>query len=168
MSKATLDTLLARASIHDLHMRYFNAADCADRDTVAACFTRDVVAQYEGRPIAQGRDALMTQIALFTNLEQGICRISTHFAGNVLYRSLSRDRADTEINAFAYLVDAAGQAVAMRSLRYLDRLRLEDGEWKICARRHTLDWACDVPATFARPFSQKATDLDAWLGGIPA
>jgi hypothetical protein len=37
----------------------------------------------------------------------------------------------------------------MRSLRYLDRLRRTTEGWRISDRAHTLDWSCEVPATFA-------------------
>ncbi|AZG08235.1 nuclear transport factor 2 family protein [Pigmentiphaga sp. H8] len=161
-----LQRLLDRAAIHDLHTRYFNAADNADRALVETCFTDDVVAQYEGRPPARGREALLDQIALFRNLEEGKCRISTHFMGNLLFRSLTASFAETEINAFAFLVQQDGTTVSARSLRYLDRLRLEDGAWKIHARLHTLDWSCDVPASFARPFAQKLRGMDDWLASI--
>jgi hypothetical protein len=36
----------------------------------------------------------------------------------------------------------------MRSLRYLDRLRRTQDGWRISDRIHTLDWSCQVPATF--------------------
>ena len=155
MADADLQYLLDRAAIHDVLMRYFNAADCGDVQGVRACFTHDVWAQYEGRPPVQGLDALIDQIALFRNLQSGACRISTHFAGNLVYRRLEDDFAETENNAFAFLVDAAGTKVAARSLRYLDRLRREDGQWKICQRIHTLDWSSDFSCEFARAFADK-------------
>jgi hypothetical protein len=156
---AQVQVLIDRAAIHDLHMRYFNGADCARRDVVRDCFTPDVVAQYEGRPSVRGVDALVAQIALFDSLASGVCRISTHFTGNVQYKRLDAGAAETEINAFAFLVQSDEDVVSMRSLRYLDSLRRVEGQWRISARLHTLDWACNVPATTARMFAQKLTDL---------
>ena len=161
-----LQRLLDRAAIHDLHTRYFSGADSADREIVRACFTDDVIAQYEGRPSARGIDALLDQIALFRNLEDGACRISTHFMGNLRFKSLTELTAETEINAFAFLVPREGSTVAMRSLRYLDRLRRVDGAWKIHARLHTLDWSCETPSSFARAFPHKLRSVDDWLASI--
>jgi hypothetical protein len=166
-SKNGVQQLLDRAAIHDLHMRYFSGADRADRELVRECFTDDVIAQYEGRPVAQGCDALMEQIALFKNLENGSCRISTHFAGNILFKDLGEDSAETELNVFAFLIPAAGKLVSMRSLRYLDQLRRVGEHWKISARLHTLDWSCDVPTTFARSFTEKLHSVDAWKKSLP-
>jgi len=150
-----VQALLHRAAIHDLHMRYFHGADSGDRALVRTCFTDDVHAQYEGRPPVQGLDGLIAQIALFENLANGSCRISTHFTGNVRFVHIGGDTAETHVNAFAFLVNEAGDAVSMRCLRYLDRLRLQDGQWKISQRFHTLDWRSDAPCAFARPFAQK-------------
>jgi hypothetical protein len=149
------DQLLHRAAIHEVLMRYFHAADRGERDRVRSCFTDDVWAQYEGRPAVRGIDALMAQIALFDNLESGACRVSTHFAGNLLVKDLSSDRAETENNALALLVKSPGATVTVRSLRYLDRLRLVHGQWKIHARIHTLDWSAELPCSSARPFAER-------------
>ncbi len=47
--------------------------------------------------------------------------------------------------------------VAMRSLRYLDRLRRVEGGWRISERLHTLDWSCQLPATCAVTMAQRIT-----------
>lgn len=159
---AEIQNLIDRAAIHDVAMRYFHGADRADKALVRSCFTEDVQAHYEGRPPAHGADALLAQIALFDNLASGACRISTHFAGNLQYKAVAGDGAETEINAFAFLVNAVqgSDQVAMRSLRYLDRWVRQPGGWKIAARVHTLDWSCEVPASFAKSFGQR-------LNGFP-
>ncbi|WP_374221257.1 nuclear transport factor 2 family protein [Variovorax sp. E3] len=155
-----------RADIHDVLMRYFNAADSGRKDLVRNCFTEDVTAQYEGRPQAHGVDALMAQIALFDNLVSGACRVSTHFAGNLVFKSQTEELAETEHNVFAFLVNSDGTTVLARSLRYLDRLKRVNGEWRIFARLHTLDWSCEMPCTFARAFALKARDFPAdWPTG---
>jgi hypothetical protein len=160
-ARDNVQTLCDRAAIQDVLMRYFNAADRGQKDLVRSCFTEDVWAQYEGRPPVRGVDALLSQIALFGNLASGACRISTHFAGNLVFKDLSADRAEIEHNVFAFLVDEHGATVAMRSLRHMDRLRREQGQWKIFARLHTLDWSCQLPCSFARPFAQKLQEIPA-------
>ena len=161
MTNAPLSVLLDRMAVQDLLMRYFNAADRSDRKAVRSCFTQDVSAQYEGRPSVRGVDALMAQIALFDNLATGATTVATHFTGNLLFKELAGDYAETEHNVIACLVDRSGTTVAIRCLRYLDRLRREDGEWRIFARVHTLDWSCDLPCAFARPFGQKVDGFPA-------
>jgi hypothetical protein len=152
---AKLQNLIDRAAIQDVLMRYFHAADSGDKDAVRSCFTSDVVATYEGRTPVTGVDALIAQIALFDNLASGACKVSTHFAGNLQFKEIAGDRAETVTNAFAFLVSREGDTVAVRSLRYLDRLRCEGGDWKIAERLHTLDWSCNLPCAFARAFQEK-------------
>jgi hypothetical protein len=49
--------------------------------------------------------------------------------------------------------------VSMRSLRYLDRMRREQGGWRISDRIHTLDWSCQVPVNFAITLAQRVSAL---------
>ena len=158
-----MQALLDRAAIHDLHMRYFHACDSGDRALVRGCFTEDVAAHFEGREPVRGVDALIAQMAIFDNLHSGACRIATHFAGNLQFCEIAADDAQTVMNVFAFLVKPDGTSVAMRSLRYLDRLRRRQGEWKVASRFHTLDWSCDVPCTFARMFAQKPMRIPDYL-----
>ena len=69
--------------------------------------------------------------------------------------------AETETNAIALLVEpeAAADLVAMRSLRYLDRMRRQENGWRISDRIHTLDWSCQVPANFAITLAQRISVL---------
>jgi ketosteroid isomerase-like protein len=161
MKPLGVQELIDRAAIQDVLMQYFSAADAGDQHAVRACFTEDVLAQYEGRPAVRGADALLAQIVLFENLASGVCRISTHFSGNLRFKELGNGHAVTELNALACLVDKSGTTVAVRSLRYLDQMRKEDGCWKISARLHTLDWATAVPCTFARLFTEKLMSLSS-------
>ncbi|MGC4251930.1 MAG: nuclear transport factor 2 family protein [Sphingobium sp.] len=161
MEYRDLQALADRAAIQDVLLRYFHAADRGDREAMRGCFTQDVRAHYDGRAAVEGVDALIEQIGLFRNLESGACRIATHFAGNLVFRALANGHAETETNAFAFLLDASGETVAVRSLRYLDRLRREQGQWRIAARIHTLDWSGEMPCTFARAFAAKVNGFPA-------
>lgn len=154
---AEIENLVARAAIHDVVMRYFHGADRADKTLVRGCFTDDVQAQYHERAPVLGADALIAQIALFDNLASRACKIATHFVGNLQFKLVARDRAETETHAFAFLINTAqgSDQVAMRSLRYLDRWVRQAGQWKIAARIHTLDWRCEVPASFAKSLAQR-------------
>ena len=166
----TIDTqtLIDRAAIHDLHARYYQAIDLSDQAQVRRCFTDDVVAHYHGRPSVRGIDALIESIPAWPKQQSGEWKISTHFMGNLVYKHVGRDAAETEVNAFAFLVltDQPPDYLAMRSLRYLDRLVKAGGEWRIRERLHTLDWACQVPTTFAIPLAQRKNTIPTMMSGI--
>ena len=146
-----------RCEIHDLHVRYFEAVDTGDQDLVRTCFTHDVVAHYHGRPTVYGVDALVQSQPCWPKQASGEWKISTHFMGNLNYRTLEPSVAETETHAFALLVltTPPPDHLAMRSLRYIDKLVRVDGAWRISERLHTLDWSCEVPTTFAVPLAQR-------------
>lgn len=152
-----LQRLLDRAAIHDLHTRYFQGIDSANQDQVRSCFTADVRAAYDGRTSVEGIAALMGSFLAFKNKASGAWKATTHFMGNLSYTLLHDDVAETQICAFACLTMPGTPAdrVAIRSLRYLDRLRKTEDGWRICDRVHTLDWACEVPATFAAAMADR-------------
>jgi hypothetical protein len=152
-----IQRLIDRAAIQDLLMRYFRGIDSADPEQVRGCFTDDVRAAYDGRTFVDGIDALMSSFLAFRNKASGQWIATTHFMGNLSYLQLDGDIAETETYAIAFLVTpgTAANRVAMRSLRYLDRLRKAAGTWRICDRVHTLDWSCEVPAAFAASFSKR-------------
>lgn len=144
-----VEKLLGRAAIHDVLMRYFSAADRADPEAVRSCFTEDAHAHYHGREPVHGADTVVAQIALFRNMASGACKIATHFVGNLQFKMIEGDWAETEANAFAFLVGPVNGAdqVIVRSLRYLDRWQRTEGRWKIAARVHTLDWSSEMSAS---------------------
>ena len=152
-----LQHVIEREAIRELLMRYFRGIDSADRDEVRRCFTDDVRAAYDGRTFVDGIDALMSSFLAFKNKASGQWIATTHFMGNLSYLRLEDDCAETEAYAIAFLVTPGTPAsmVAMRSLRYLDRMRKSEGRWRIRDRIHTLDWSCEVPATYAAAFSRR-------------
>ena len=72
---------------------------------------------------------------------------------------LDAEIAETETYAIAFLVTPGSPAnmVAMRSLRYLDRMRRTANGWRICDRIHTREWSCDVPVSYAASFASRIT-----------
>jgi ketosteroid isomerase-like protein len=144
-----IQTLLDRAAIHDVLARYYQGLDQGNQDQVRACFTDDVCAKFDEKPASRGIDALMDSFWVFKNHKSGAWKITTHFMGNLNFNKLEGDVAETETNAIAFLVlpgrsSEAKEQLAMRSLRYLDRLRRTQDGWRICERQHTLDWSCHV------------------------
>jgi len=154
-----LQRLLDRAAIQDLHARYFQAIDSVELDKVRSCFTDDIRADYDGRKFVEGIEALMDSFFVFKKKASGEWKNTTHFMGNLSFNLLRDDIAETEIYAFAFIVTPSptGDQVAMRSLRYLDRIRKTKGGWRICDRVHTLDWSCAVPTTFANATTKRIT-----------
>ena len=80
--------------------------------------------------------------------------------GNLNFNKLEGDVAETETNAIAFLVlpgksTEAKEQLAMRSLRYLDRLRRTPDGWRICERQHTLDWSCHVSTSTSVSISER-------------
>jgi ketosteroid isomerase-like protein len=149
--------LLDRAAIHDVIARYFQGLDRCDPDMVRLCFTEDIRALYDERTPVRGIEAMMASMRTFKRMNAGEMKTTTHFMGNLNFNRLEKDIAETETNAIAFLVrpgQGAGQ-IAMRSLRYLDKLRRAGDGWRICERLHTLDWSCEMPATFAVTLAQR-------------
>ena len=153
--------VIDRSAIQDLLARYFQGLDRSDPAQVRSCFTDDVEAHYDQRAVTKGIDALMASLQNFNKLRAGTMRITTHFMGHFSLTLLKGDTAETETNAIAFLVepDNAGDQVAMRSLRYLDRMRREAQGWRISDRIHTLDWSCRIPANFASTLAQRVSML---------
>jgi hypothetical protein len=168
MPASDLQDLLDRAAIHDVHARYFQGLDRGDPDQLRQCFSEDVVAYYDGRstlrpgtgePI-RGVDAVIGSLHTFKSQKAGDWKVTSHFMGNMVFRSIEGDAAETETYAVAYLVLARQPTdlVAMRGLRYLDRLRRTPSGWRISERLHTLDWSCEVPVTFATTMAERQMD----------
>src|SRR5262245_56510605 len=158
-----LQYLMDRAAIQDLLVRYFQGLDRGSPEQVRNCFTDDVRARYDKRTPTTGIEELMDSLQNFNKLKEGTMRITTHFMGNLNITSIQGDVAETETNALAFLVDPGEgtDRVAMRSLRYLDRMRREKNGWRISDRIHTLDWSCHTPASFAITLAQRLSALPA-------
>ena len=149
--------LLDRAAIHDVLARYYQGLDQGNQDQVRRCFTDDVRAKFDDRPVAIGIDAVMAGFTVFKNHQSGAWKITTHFMGNLNFNRLEDDVAETETNAIAFLVltGEPKEQVTMRSLRYLDKLRRTKDGWRICERQHTLDWSCHVPTSYSLSIGQR-------------
>ena len=159
-SPKDLQYLLDRAAIHDVLARYYQGLDQGNQEQVRRCFTEDVRAKFDDRPMAVGIDAVMDGFTVFRNHQSGAWKITTHFMGNLNFNTLEGDIAEIETNAIAFLVLPAGsnlltEQVTMRSLRYLDRLRRTNDGWRICERQHTLDWSCHVPTSHSLAIGQR-------------
>jgi len=162
-SSADMQYLIDRAAIQDLLARYFQGLDSCNPGQVRSCFTDDVQARYDQRTPTKGIEELMGSLQNFNKLRAGTMRITTHFMGNFNLTRLQGDVAETETNAIAFLVEPGkgDELVAMRSLRYLDRMRRGKDGWRISDRIHTLDWSCQMPANYAITLAQRVSALPA-------
>lgn len=158
-----IQNLMDRAEIQDLLARYFQGLDRSDPEVVRSCFTDDIQAHYDQRTPTKGVEELIGSLQNFNKLREGKMRITTHFMGNFNLTLLRDDVAETETNAIAFLVEPGkgGDLVAMRSLRYIDRMRRQANGWRISDRIHTLDWSCQVPANFAITLAKRVSALPA-------
>ena len=138
MSAARPDEAATRAAITDVLARYARGLDRRDFAEVAACFTADASAEYDGVRLAPGVDAI---IAFVRPLE--LLDASTHLFGLPVI-DVDGDEARTEVGAVAVLV--AGGRVRTRGLRYRHRLVRVGGEWRIAELVHSLYWQTDLPA----------------------
>lgn len=154
-----LQYLLDKTAIEEVITRYFQALDRALPEQVRSCFTEDIKADYDGRTPIRGIETMMATMNTFQKLASGERLASTHFMGNLNIQRIEGGVAETETYAIAFLVlPGKPERVAMRSLRYLDRLRKVDketGEWRISERRHTLDWATEVTTNCAATLAQR-------------
>jgi len=155
--------LIDRAAIQELLARYFQGLDRSDPVQVRSCFTDDVHCHYDKRTPTRGIEELMGSLQNFNKLRASTMKITTHFMGNFSLGRLEGDVAETETNAIAFLVEPENGAdmVAVRSLRYLDKMRHQKDGWRISDRIHTLDWSCRMPANFALTLAQRVSVLPA-------
>jgi hypothetical protein len=164
-----LQQLLDRTSIQDLLSQYFRGLDRSDPSMVKACFTTDVISNYDGRSTLRssqaktqhGIDALMNALLTFKKHVSGEWKITSHFMGNFQIEFTSDRTAITETYAIAHIVlpNQPNELVVMRGLRYLDRWRCDTDEWRICERTHTLDWSYSVPSQFSISTRERVNNL---------
>jgi len=160
-SSSEIQYLIDRAAIRDLLTKYFQGLDRGSPEQVRSCFTADVQCHYDKRTPTRGIEAFMGSLQNYNKLQAGTMKITTHFMGNLNILRIEGDVAETETNAIAFLVEPGNgpDLVAMRSLRYLDRMRRQKDGWRISDRIHTLDWSCQVPANFAITLAQRVSAL---------
>ena len=146
------------AAIQEVLVRYFQGLDRCDAQLVRTCFTEDVHVHYDKRAPVSGIEAVMAHFRTFDRMKKGQMKVTTHFMGNLNVKYIRGDVAETEMNAIAFLVEPA-DVMAMRSLRYIDRLRRDGNGWRISDRLHTLDWSCRIPTTFGATLAERVFAL---------
>jgi 3-phenylpropionate/cinnamic acid dioxygenase small subunit len=129
----TVGTLLDRAAIRDVLLRYARGVDRRDLAMVRACFTPEC--GYEGT-LARGTiaDAL-------ASLEERLGRYAgtMHLMGNQLI-TVDGDTATSETSCVAYHRLAGNAADFVTGVRYLDDFVRDGDHWRIRRRAVRLDW----------------------------
>lgn len=123
-----------RMAIEVLLHNYILSIDSHDKIQFADNFTEDGV--YESPwGTAVGREAILENIAYWHS--SGITRGKRHFIGAFRITELSADSARAESN---YWIAEAEQTPAIVATGYyIDRLRKQDGLWKISHRKQQVD-----------------------------
>jgi len=138
------DKLAIRETIED----YLSFLDAQHWRGVASCFTADARSQYNFEPdLLQGGDGvvdwLRARLATY---------LGTDHALSNLHIEVDGDSAVCDSRVTASLLYAAGEErrVAVRAIRYRDKLRREGDRWLIHERRHEPQWQYDIPAAALR------------------
>ena len=155
-------SLLDRAAIGDVILRY---AQCLDRRTfeqLRGCFTADAQATYSGVDLEPGVDHIITHVSRLS-----ATLATTHVMGPSLIER-DGDGADVLTPAIVYIddIEAGVETVRTRGLRYQDRFVRVDGGWLIRRRVHTVDWMYSSPGrpTTMTPASPPAPGRPPGLG----
>jgi hypothetical protein len=152
-----IETLVARAEITDVLVRYVRAADRGDWALLRACYHDDAYddhGDYKGGP-----DGLVVHVRAVA----GRFMFTTHQLGQLLIQvDPAHDRARAETYCLGWYgrqPSGSGKVWTIaQGLRYLDELTRRDGRWAISGRRVVMDWE----HTFAVTHPPR---LDAWLRG---
>jgi hypothetical protein len=162
-----------RLAIQDVLARSFIALDRRDYDMLRNCFTADVRVRYGAKRTAEGIQADFEGVGITVLMERfqrpadaagdrgrplESWATTTHQMGTLMM-TIRGDSAEAETYATAYLVDVGptSSRIFVRGIRYLDRLRCTDGEWRICERVHTADWMFEPPLGFALRGDERVT-----------
>ena len=129
----TVETLLDRAAIRDVLLRYARGVDRRDLAMVRACFTSDCA--YEGTlargTIADALASLADRLGRYAG--------TMHLLGNQLI-DVTGDTATSETSCVAYHRLADGGADFVTGVRYLDDFARDGDDWRIRRRAVRLDW----------------------------
>ena len=130
-----LQTLLDRAAIHDLIIRYARGVDRRDLDLVASCFAAD--AAYQGSLGTGGIDVVLA--ALRERMPR--YRTTMHFLTNPLVE-VRGDAASCETYALVYhrLENDDDVEDFIVGVRYVDELARRADGWRIVSRRTAMEF----------------------------
>lgn len=138
-----LQRLEDRDAIHQLFVDYGRYLDAGDIDAYAALFTEDGEVMLGPMGRTQGRANIH---ALMTKVLDGRVGSSYHIIGSPQV-VLGGDEATSEVMWTVIQRDAEGRPRLTSMGRHVDRLRREDGVWRIAERRGYVDLPQKLPTT---------------------
>jgi len=139
-----LDKLAVREAIED----YLHFLDAGHWDRVASCFSVDAVSYYNFEPAAlTGGDGvvawLRTRLAPYLGTDHALSHLHIEVDGDFA-------ACESRVTASLLYEKDGERRIAVRAIRYQDRLRRDGDGWRICQRRHEPQWQYEVMAQALR------------------
>ena len=134
----TLQQLLDRQALHDVHLRYSRGIDRKDGPLFRTCWRDDAHLGKAGQPGVQGGDKINEGLG---HIHRPVYVCTNHTVGND-YFDLHGDVAQTETYGIAHHVfkrDGVTDAFVM-GMRYQDTLTRDGSGWRIQRREWVADW----------------------------
>lgn len=145
----TLEELLAREAIRDTLAKYNTSGDRARAEDYAACFTTDGIIESADRSggkglYYEGRDAILAWQTAWKNTPKGasdtpnVQRRAEFVRHNLTTCKIDLTGPDTaDVRTYWMVITDAGPD---HSGVYVDKFRVEDGQWLIAHRKVRTDW----------------------------
>lgn len=133
--EARLQGLIDKDEIRELALRYCRGVDRKDPALLRSLYTRDGIDNHAN--IFRGSAA---EYVDFLESSFQFIQIGAHYVCNHLIE-LNGDEASGEVYALGYhILPSAGPLIeSFVGVRYLDRYRREDGEWRFACREVVVD-----------------------------
>lgn len=133
-------------AIQDLLYAYADGIDGRDWELVSSIFTEDAQLDYLGSGGPSGtRDEVLTWIEhMLTPLgytQHALCNVRVRVDGDTAHA------VSQLLNPLLLQRDVEDSETVFLGGRYVDRLRREDGAWRIEQRVHAMDWQTTLKAT---------------------
>ncbi len=136
------DEVTDREAIRDCLYRYCRGIDRLDLDLIRSAYWPDATDEHGNFVAHTAQEFVDNAVPILESMD-----LTTHFLGNVLI-DIDGNAAFTEcyIQAFHRMRRADGTRYDhMSSSRFIDRMELREGEWRIARRVVVRDWFREFP-----------------------
>lgn len=143
----TIDELLAESEIKDIHLRYCRANDRLDEELMRSCFHADAIIELH-EPlkvdsfILLSREVLSNYSSTWHSTSNQLVKVDGTVAWAEHY-TISTHRIAAS--------DSEPERDFVASGRYIDRVELRDGEWRIARRKMLIDFTRTDPVPTGVP-----------------
>lgn len=137
----TIDEVIAESEIKDVHLRYCRANDRRDEELMRSCFHPNAIIELH-KPldvdtfIALGREVLSKYTATWHSTSNQLVEVNGAVAWAEHY-TISSHRIPAD--------DEGPERDFVASGRYIDRMELRDGAWRIARRMMLVDFSRTDP-----------------------